>query len=320
MYAGGEKSALQTIRMSSPSPRTGVVICVVRDELTLLPHFLQHYRDMGARRFAFVDNGSTDGTLQYLLDQCDCDVFLHLGNYRAAGTGMAWKNLLLRAYAPSPWYLSLDADEHLVYDGWPGQDIDSFAETLGKSGKRVATAILIDMYSPGPVLQTRVEAHRSLLETFPQFDGEGYLVSMPKDWRAQGFPQMNIRGGPLRRVMNDLQALGWLAKAPLILESDIYFGNPHSVNPVELNFAAPHTALLHFRLSGELPAKAIRVADWQTYSAGSLSDYQQLHERLRQDPGLSFSYPGSVRFSSPGQLIERGMICGVSHQLSSNPC
>lgn len=314
-----EESALQTIRTSPPSPQTGVAICVVRDELALLPHFLHHYRGLGVQRFAFVDNGSTDGTLQYLLGQVDCDVFHHPGNFRAASAGMAWKNLLLRAYAPARWYLSVDADEHLVYDGWPDQDIDSFADRLGRTRHRVATAILVDMYGPGPVLETHIRADRSLLEIFPLFDGEGYLISTPDDWKAQGFPQMNIRGGPLRRVMDDLQPLGWLAKSPLILEPGILFGNPHSVNPVELNFAAPHTALLHFRLSGDLPAKAVRVMDWQTYSPGSLSDYQRLHTRLLQDSGLSFAYPGSVQFNSPGQLVERGLICGASQPAFFEP-
>ena len=289
----------------------GVVICVVRDELAFLPHFLQHYRDLGVQRFAFVDNGSTDGTRQYLLDQGDCDLFSHLGNHYAAMSGMAWKNLLLRAYGSARWRLSVDADEHAVYDGWPGQDLDSFADRLGRSGHRIATAILVDMYSPGPVLETRITPDTSLLATCPLFDGEGYFVSMPDDWQAQGFPQMNIRGGPLRRVLKDLQPLGWLAKAPLILEPDILFGNPHSVNPAVLNFAPPAIALLHFRLSGSLMKRFSRATNWQTYSPGSVSDYQRLSEKLRLDPGFSFACPGSVRFSAPAQLIERGMIQGT---------
>ena len=66
---------LKTVRQSPIDPRDGVVLCNVKDEIDRLPHFLRHYRAIGAKRFVFVDNGSTDQSSRYLADQGDCDVY-----------------------------------------------------------------------------------------------------------------------------------------------------------------------------------------------------------------------------------------------------
>ncbi len=79
---------LKTIRSSAIKSSEGIVLCNVRDEAELLPHFLKHYREIGVTRFAFVDNGSTDRTLPLLLDQSDCDVYQFTGDFKDSRSGM----------------------------------------------------------------------------------------------------------------------------------------------------------------------------------------------------------------------------------------
>src|SRR4030095_5576466 len=71
--AGGTR-----LRLLSPPGRAAalaearlVVVCVVRNERTMLPHFLAHYRRLGAQHFVFIDNLSDDGTRDWLLAQPD---------------------------------------------------------------------------------------------------------------------------------------------------------------------------------------------------------------------------------------------------------
>ena len=47
--AGVEGSAVRDAGPGVP------LICPIRDEMAMLPHFLQHYREMGVRRFIFID-------------------------------------------------------------------------------------------------------------------------------------------------------------------------------------------------------------------------------------------------------------------------
>lgn len=303
----GTASELKPVRRRPLPASEGVVICVVRDEAELLPHFLRHYREMGVKCFAFVDNGSTDSTVAFLVEQPDCHVFQHIGNFRAAVAGMAWKNLMLQEFAASSWYLSVDADEFAVYDGWPATPLDEFAARLGRAGRSAATGIMVDMYGEGPIGAARLRPDRTLFDICPCFDGDGYAIALPADWRAEDFPRLNIRGGPMMRLFGE-DRLGWLAKTPLLLEPGIFYRDPHTTAPMALNLALPHIALLHFRFLASIGDKIRRVAERRMHSPENTSTYVKLGEKLAQNPDFSVAYPGSVRFTSPRQFVERGMI------------
>ena len=304
-------AALEPIRMLPPVSGQGVVLCNIKNEALLLPHFLNHYRRIGVRRFAFVDNGSRDDTLAVLLDQPDCDVFRNLGDFRAAIHGMVWKTCLLNRYADAAWHLSADADEHAVYTGWPGTSLDEFAVRLGALWRSTATAVMVDMYSEGPLSDARVSASRDMLDICPFLDGDGYSISVPANWRVERFPRLDVRGGPMSRLYGS-PGRGWLAKTPLLLEPNILFNDPHTVIPLSLNFALPTMALLHFRFS-ELLARRIAGLHARAYTQGNAAIYQRLASDLEVDPGFTLHYSGSIRFSSFEQFLER---CVVDDRLA----
>jgi hypothetical protein len=262
---------------------------------------------MGVKFFAFVDNGSTDLTLALLQEQPDCQVYHSDGNFRAAIAGMAWKNRLLQEFAAANWYLSVDADEFAVYDGWPATPIDEFAARLGRAGRSAATALMVDMYGEGPMAGAKPGPDGTLFDVCPCFDGDGYEIALPADWRAEDFPRLNARGGPMMRLFGE-DRLGWLAKTPLLLEPGIAYRDPHTASPITLNLALPHIALLHFRFLASIADKIRRVAERRMHSPDNTSTYLKLGEKLAENPDFSLAYPGSVRFASPRQFVERGMI------------
>ena len=220
---------LKTIRSSAVEPSDGVVLCNVRDEADLLPHFLRHYREIGVKRFAFVDNGSADQTLPLLLDQSDCDVFQFSGGFKNFRGGMIWKNLLILTYMSAKWIFSADADEHAVYEGWPGVSLDEFAHRMSLTGRSAVTALMVDMYGEGPIADTHVGSTRSLLEACPLFDGDGYEIMPPENSRAHDFFKQIAHGGPMHRIFGKKSSL---AKTPLILEPNIYFMIPTRCSPL----------------------------------------------------------------------------------------
>src|SRR5262252_7808355 len=96
------------------TPETRVVVCVVKNEALRLPYWLDYYRSMGFDRFVFVDNSSTDGTLELLLAQPDAYVFATTEPYAASKYGVTWTNAVLDAVCDGRWTLVADADELLV--------------------------------------------------------------------------------------------------------------------------------------------------------------------------------------------------------------
>jgi hypothetical protein len=168
--------------------------------------------------------------------------------------------------------------------------------------------LMVDMYSSGPIAGANVKPGGSLLDTCPFFDGDGYQIGLPENWREDNFPRLMARGGPVVRVFGSKDRGNVLAKTPLILEPNIYFHDPHTVLPVGLNFAPMEIALLHFRFSSTLIQKIARVLDHRGHSQFAIDDYQNIGDRLKVDPEFSFSYPGSIKFETPRQFIDRSML------------
>ena len=79
------------VRLSNGIP----LVCPVRDEMTFLPGFLDHYRKMGVTEFLFINNDSRDGTTDYLLAQQDCFVFHTSDSFRASNYAMLWINQII---------------------------------------------------------------------------------------------------------------------------------------------------------------------------------------------------------------------------------
>lgn len=128
-----------------------IVLTQVRNEMPNLPSFLDHHRQLGVRRFVIVDNGSEDGTAEYLAAMNDVELLMTRASYRRAGAGVEWLDPIARRpeYADT-LCLRLDADERFVYphcdratvsdlwtylrgrgfDGIAGPMIDLFPESL----------------------------------------------------------------------------------------------------------------------------------------------------------------------------------------------
>src|SRR5215475_13469447 len=87
---------------------------VIRNEALRLPSTLRHHRSLGVHRFFILDNGSTDGTLEYVLKQPDVHVFSTSERYSQSHYGVVWTNALLDSFGVGHWTLTIDADEQLI--------------------------------------------------------------------------------------------------------------------------------------------------------------------------------------------------------------
>ena len=67
---------IDVIRKTEDNDRTSpVVILCVKNDLKRIQMLVGHYRKLGIKRFAFLDNGSDDGTYEWLLEQRDTELY-----------------------------------------------------------------------------------------------------------------------------------------------------------------------------------------------------------------------------------------------------
>ena len=65
-----------------------LLLSTMRNERIRLPYFLAYYRRLGIDHFLIVDNGSDDGTREYLADQPDVSVWSATAGYKQSRFGM----------------------------------------------------------------------------------------------------------------------------------------------------------------------------------------------------------------------------------------
>ncbi len=126
-----------------------VVLSIVRDEMEVLPAFLQYYRHLDVAGFLFFDDHSTDGTAEFLCEQPDCGVLrasMRFGDdWNGRRFGPQAKNLLPQKFLANRWVLTADADEFLVLPA-PFATLPPLTESLQRHQLAAMRAVMLDFY------------------------------------------------------------------------------------------------------------------------------------------------------------------------------
>lgn len=286
-----------------PHRANPIVISVLKDENIRLPDFLQHYRSAGVERFALIDNGSTDGSFEYLATQPDVDLFRRVGKFHWIPK-QGWINRLIADYGYDRWYIYADIDELIVFDGLGSRAFLDITRHAERSGLRRVRGFLIDMYAQGPLLESRYARGGSIIEAYPFFDLEGYEERKFKEI-------ISVKGGPRMRVFGKFaeELKPELTKYPLfMLYPDEAMVNPHHIWPLDHNFQSSRLlGILHFKFLPDLADRIRKAIAAKCYWNDS-AEYKSYLKAVEADAKLSMFGARSGRYETTNDLIEAGLI------------
>lgn len=292
--------------------RTGAIrrgdvlaVAVLRDEMLRLPHWLDHHRGLGVAHFLLVDNGSGDGSREFLAAQRDVSLWSAETSYRAARFGMDWANRLLGRHGAGHWCLTLDADELLVYPDWEARSLPALTGRLEALGREAMACLMVELYPKGPVDE---QAPRpDPLGHLEWFDPSGYRAR-----RQDRYGCRVVQGGPRDRVLfaGDPARAPVLSKVPLVRwrRGMAYVNSTHFALPGRVNRAlddGPTGALLHTKLLPDAPARARQErarGEHFTDPGYHVAYYHALAA------GPDFWFEGSVRYEGWRQLEALGLL------------
>ncbi|KMW58781.1 hypothetical protein AIOL_003761 [Candidatus Rhodobacter oscarellae] len=188
--------------MVAASDRTGrirpddiLAFATLRNEKIRLEYYLRYYRQMGVNHFLIVDNGSDDGSLEYLSEQDDVSVWTTEASYKRARFGVDWLNWLQSKYGHGHWNLVVDVDEFLIYPFCDTRPLRALTDWLDASSIKSFSAMLLDMYPKGPIDAFPYREGQDPFEIANWFDSGNYAVTKNKK-----FGNLWIQGGPRARV------------------------------------------------------------------------------------------------------------------------
>lgn len=253
-------------------------------------------------RFVFVDDRSEDGTREILECSPDVDLFTSSIGYKEANRGRVWRDAIIDLYGRNRWYLSVDADEFLVFPGSEGRSISQFIADLERGGFKRCLAPMLDLYPAGPLSSGGFTDDGTCwpFETSSSFDGDGYTVTRERYGNA-------VRGGPRTRLFGlDMR----LSKFPLIWAdsaTDYRRGSIHGPGPCIRNFNPITAVLLHYRFSASSIHEFRKIVEVGGHVEGG-SHYKKILNSPQFSENFSLAYEGSLSFAGSEDLVKRGFM------------
>ena len=268
-----------------------LLYCTQRNEKISLPYFLDYYRKMGVGHFFFVDNGSADGSLEYLSEQPDVSVWTTRASYRRSRFGADWLNWLQMKHAHGHWTLTVDPDEFLVYPFCDTRPLRALTDWLDASSIKSFSAMLLDMYPKGRLDDQPYQSGQNPIEIASWFDSGNYSLR-----RNSKYANLWIQGGPRMRVFfkDAPEKAPALNKIPLVKwdRRYVYVSSTHMLLPRGLNQVYDEWGgekasgvLLHAKFLDTFGSKAKEELERGQHYAGSV-EYKAYAASLQDDPQL----------------------------------
>ena len=295
---------------------------VVKNEIFLLPAFLDHHRSIGIEQFVILVDHSDDGTIEYLLEQDDVVVLessvkfgdhINVSPFSSLGITTlnrpeAWlKQAIMHEFFSGTHALYLDADEFLFLP--PG--ISSVADVIGALKKTRAQAVSASVVEFFPenvndlFVAGTVESLADLLARYPFFDNVPLL--RPRPFR---FPERIAiaKSGTLFMQYLETPDDGMTTlKTPIVRHSAFCFRRgSHRVS-------LPPTSkivltIAHFKFTSVSEDKFLEAAN------SELPYYQEMYGLLGQllskmhKHSLSFISADSTKYETSQQFIDTGLM------------
>ncbi|MEX3315958.1 glycosyltransferase family 2 protein [Sulfitobacter sp. PS-8MA] len=150
------------------APDDVVLIALVRNGAYYLDRFFAHYRAMGVEHFVFMDNGSTDDTIERIkaepgavIDQCP----LPLAQYEDL-----IRQYPAQRYGKNRWCLYVDMDEMLDFEGRKEIGIPGLVAYLQAQGYTALAAQMLEMFPKASLAEAARLTYPEVLRDFRYFD------------------------------------------------------------------------------------------------------------------------------------------------------
>jgi glycosyltransferase involved in cell wall biosynthesis len=259
-----------------------LLLVLVKNNRSRIEHFLKHYRNMGIKYFVFIDNGSTDGTIETVLEQQDTACFNAPEKYHSTiKTG--WFNRVAAHYGYNRWYVIVDSDELFVYPEMDKLTIQMYTKILDSNDIDFVRAVLVDVYPDGPLMDEN-KTDEEYLESCNYFD------------RAETLSQLK-NGGPRSRIFLDNAEKPSPHKPALMKFNNYFLTSSHTVYPRNQNDVPHGAAVLHYKFLPSDREGYVKIAQEGNYYKGSVV-YKAINETFEKNTIINPMCELSVPFDA----------------------
>ena len=280
-----------------------VVISVVRNGELHISSFLDHYRAIGVKHFFFLDNQSTDQTLEMLCRHDDVTVLQTDAPYNKYENTM--KRYLAERFSVRRWNLCADIDELFDFPFSESLSLGSFLQYLNTNRYTAVVAQMLDMFSDIPLEELASKAQDLLSEKYPfcdisALDKEEYL------WSERSNPEIKMHWGGIRKQV--FGTINGLTKSPLVLMDGKVkpFITWHHVQGARM--ADISCLLRHYPFVSSFVSKVTDAVRSGRYGFKVDDEYKAYAKRLQENKKLELKMESAQRIAGLEPLIDAGFL------------
>ena len=270
-----------------------ILTCLIKNDIEKIKEFLDYYRTLGIKYFAFIDNNSNDGTFELLRKEKNVNLYRCSDDYSTLKRE-GWMNRLYSRIGFNKWILCVDSDELFSYINQEKYNIEEFIEKISGKYKRVRS-LLLDMYSDGYLFEYK--KYDSFQKEYKYFDDNNY-------WEDNNFRSNMIFGGPRTRLFSTASNVFKcaLSKYPLFYyEKGDFQGSSHWSFPYNKNTSDILSVLRHFKFSNSDMKKYEERVIKGNYSNGSY-EYKKYYDIIKNKEKVSFYTNNSIMYNNSNDL------------------
>ena len=276
-----------------------LVISVVRNGELYIKSFMDHYRAMGVKHFVFLDNASTDRTVELLCGQESVTVLQTDAPYKKYENTM--KRYLAERFSAGRWNLCADIDELFDYPFSETLSLGDFLRYLNDNSYTAVVAQMLDMFSDTPLAELESKPDDQLKEKYVYYDisaieKEDYL------WSPRSNVEIKAHLGGIRKTVFGTDNA--LTKAALVLMDGKIktFITWHHVRDAWV--ADLSCVLMHYPFVSSFCAKVQDAVRTGRYGMRVTDEYKAYAKGLQDNSSVNFKLPSAQRFIGLEQLIE----------------
>lgn len=280
-----------------------IVLCLVRNAEYYIEAFIKYYSGLGAKHIVFLDNGSTDRTIDFAKKYENVTILrsnLFFKKYECK-----LRQYLINRFARNRWSLNVDIDEFFDYPYSGKIDIKSLVKHLSANKYNAVVANMLDLFSD-KTIYFKQKFDNLDLSKFKNYYFE-YERSCPYRYEAGNEvsnPEIREFVGAIPGKFNYI--------APYIKHPLIF--NDGKIRPMlEVHFvknarlADFSTVLYHYKFVDNLLNKCRDVSFEKNYGDDS-EKYSAYYSFLKDKKFLEINVPWSKELNDVNQLINEGYI------------
>src|SRR5215216_3552845 len=291
-----------------------VVVCLVRDGRPYVKSFVEHYRSLRVKHLFFLDNNSTDGTVEALKNYENTTVLRSKLPFKEYD--VPFKQYLIGRFGRKDrWCLCADMDELFDY---PYSDVIGLGSLLGYLSGNSYTAVaaqMLDMFPEEP-LSGREEnlEDEPLKERHRFYDTSNINRTSVKELHYLDDLNNTLESDEIEIFRDGIQntifgSRLYLTKHPLVFtDGRIKLSDRSSHWVANARIADISCVLLHYKfLDGYFHKQAAQAVRERQYHNNS-TRYKRYLETLDTNPSLRVKQESARELKGVNDLVENGFL------------